>query len=335
MLLKELFLFSKRTISLAEDITLTRILFLSLLLIFIVGCDDNQSQKTSVYSSANFIAQANVLLDEYQSESTFMGSVVILKNGDPLLARTIGYANVSQRIFNSESTQYRIGSVSKSYTAALIFQAIEQEKLSLDTKLVEFFPNFPEAERITIEHLLQHRSGIASYTKDPSFWEYHTVGISKSELLSRVSNMPHGFAPGSGAEYSNSNYFLLACILELIYNQSYSEVLRQQITTPFNFANTAHPEWPNIRAEEALSYQFSASWSELPNTHFSASFGAGSLVTTASDLANFMHQLSTGNIVSEASLRLMQSQKNGFGMGLELISVAEQEGYGHGGKIDG
>ncbi|MBB6086691.1 serine hydrolase domain-containing protein [Wenzhouxiangella marina] len=264
-----------------------------------------------------------------------MGSVVILEDGETIFDASVGYANLSQSVPNDQHTLYRIASISKPYTAAMVFRAIEQERLALDASLSDFFPTIPEAEGISIEHLLQHRSGIANYTGDASFRDYHVEGIAREDLLRLIERLPREFAPGEDARYSNSNYFLLALILEALYEQSYAELIQSLIAEPLGLTNTFHPTEVGSSAQEALSYEREEDWITMPTTHPSSSFGAGSIVATTSELARFMNALMEGSIVSAESLSLMQSTRGGHGMGLQQLSVGSRTAYGHGGMVDG
>ncbi|WP_165831970.1 MULTISPECIES: serine hydrolase [Gammaproteobacteria] len=310
-------------------------MFTLLLIQWVAGCSDHEGTQGSERFDAEYAEKAEQVLTEHQQSSAFMGNIVVLKNGQQIFQYSSGFSQIEENLRNSESTGFRIGSVSKIYTAAAIFKAIEQGRLSLDDILGEYFPMIESAERITIAHLLQHQSGIANYTSEPSFRNYHVEGITKEELLNVISSMPREFDADSQTQYSNSNYFLLANILETVYQLPYAEIINNEIVQPLQFSNTYHPLSKTLSEKEAASYDYTGTWELLPTTSPSSSFGAGSLVSTADEVGFFLHQLMIGNVVNESSLISMKDIERGFGMGLQQISAGAYNGFGHGGKVDG
>ena len=160
-----------------------------------------------------------------ENNNKFMGSVAISENGKIIYTNFVGYSDVETKTKPNENTKYRIGSISKSFTSVLIMKAIEENKISLTTKINHYFPEIKNAEKITISNLLNHRSGIHNFTDDESYLTWLTQKKSEKDLVTIIKNGGSDFEPDSKAEYSNSNYVLLSFILEKIYGKSYSDLL--------------------------------------------------------------------------------------------------------------
>lgn len=272
------------------------------------------------------------ILDENQK---FMGSVAISKNEKLIYTKTIGMADVEKNISANPNTKYRIGSTSKMITAAMIFRAAEMGKLSLNTPINKFFPQLPNAEKITIENLLNHRSGLFSVTSDPTFFDWRTKNKTRSELLAIIENGAVQFAPNEKAAYSNSNYILLSFILEDVFKKSYDEVLQELISTPLNLKNTYLGKNINTRKNETHSYKKSDNWTQQPETNTSIPLGAGGITSTPQELVIFMDALFSEKIISQESLTQMTSITDGYGMGIFPKEINEKVGYDHPGTIDG
>lgn len=176
------------------------------------------------------------------SRNLAMGTLTISKNGKVRYQRAIGYASFEgeKKIPANVDTKYRIGSVSKMYTAAMIFQLIEEGKVNPDQKLTTYFPDLPNADRITIANLLNHRSGLHNYTDGTNYPEWMDKPKTNDEMLRIIKEKGPDFDPGTRAEYSNSNYLLLGYIIEKITGQSYEKVLKDRITSKIKLSETAY-----------------------------------------------------------------------------------------------
>lgn len=167
------------------------------------------------------------ILTSLESNNTVMGSMFITKNNEDVYSRSIGFSSLEDKIKSSEKTKYRIGSITKMYTATMIFQLVDDSKLNLDQHLSDFFPKIKNAGNITIGNLLSHRSGIYNLTRSDDFNPYKMQ--LKREMLAKIEKSEPDSEPNIKTEYSNTNFILLGYILEEIYNQPYSEILKSQI----------------------------------------------------------------------------------------------------------
>ena len=289
---------------------------------------------TSFAQEQKFLALDSLfqILDE---NNRFMGSLSISENGKIAYSKTIGKADLASGKSSDNLTKYRIGSISKMFTACLIFQAIEENKLSLKQNINRFFPKITGAKEISIGNLLNHRSGIHNYTNDTSYFNYYTTLKSQKEMLEIIQASGSDFKPNSKAEYSNSNYILLSFILEKIYKKSYEELLDIKIIQPQGLKNTYFGKKLELAKNECASYRFSGKWELENETHSSVSLGAGGIVSTTEDLLFFITKLFEGKIINTASLEQMMKLEDGFGMGIFSVPFYDKKGFGHTGGIDG
>ena len=289
---------------------------------------------TSFAQEQKFLALDSLfqILDE---NNRFMGSLSISENGKVAYSKTIGKAELASGKSSDNLTKYRIGSISKMFTACLIFQAIEENKLNLKENINRFFPKIANSKEITIGNLLNHRSGIHNYTNDTSYFNYYTALKSQKEMLEIIQAGGSDFKPNSKTEYSNSNYILLSFILEKIYKKSYEELLDIKIIQPLGLKNTYFGKKLELAKNECASYRFSGKWELEKETHSSVSLGAGGIVSTTEDLLFFITNLFDGKIIQTSSLEQMMKLEDGFGMGIFSVPFYDKKGFGHNGGIDG
>ncbi len=300
--------------------------FISFLFVLFSATSFAQEQKFLTLDSLFQILDVN---------NRFMGSLSISENGKVTYSKTIGKADLASGKSSDKLTKYRIGSISKMFTACLIFQAIEENKLSLTQNINRFFPKITSAKEISIGNLLNHRSGIHNFTNDTSYFNYYTASKSQKEMLEIIQASGSDFKSNSKAEYSNSNYILLSFILEKIYNKSYEELLDIKIIQPQGLKNTYFGKKLELAKNECASYRFSGKWELEKETNSSVSLGAGGIVSTTEDLLFFISNLFAGKIINTASLEQMTKLEDGYGMGIFPVPFYDKKGFGHTGGIDG
>jgi CubicO group peptidase (beta-lactamase class C family) len=273
------------------------------------------------------------ILTSLESNNTVMGSMFITKNNEDVYSRSIGFSSLEDKIKSSEKTKYRIGSITKMYTATMIFQLVDDSKLNLDQHLSDFFPKIKNAGNITIGNLLSHRSGIYNLTRSDDFNPYKMQ--LKREMLAKIEKSEPDSEPNIKTEYSNTNFILLGYILEEIYNQPYSEILKSQIADILDLNNTYYGDFINTKNNEALSYTFNEKWKKSNETHMSLPHGAGAIVSTPQEVTIFMNGLMEGKLISAKSLEQMKVITDGIGYGIGQFSMYDRSIYGHSGGIDG
>lgn len=310
--------------------------FLSLISVLLIFSCKKSEKNVSLKEATplNFSSKTDSILTAYEKKEEFMGSLELSHKGKPIYSKTIGYSEIETKKKADTNTKYRIGSVSKTFTAVLILKGIEENKLSLNETIDKYFPGIKNADKITIANLLQHRSGIHDYTRDEKFFEYRVKYKSPQAILSLISNYESDFTPNTQGEYSNSNYFLLSQILEKSYNKSYEKLLHEKITLPLALKNTYCGKQITPDNNESYSYNFSEEQAKFAETNMSITIGSGSIVSTPKDLNKFMTALFTGKLLSTESLALMKTIKDNYGMGVFQYKITDRKGFGHRGHLD-
>lgn len=265
-----------------------------------------------------------------------MGSIAISANGALVYQNAIGSIQINGDVKTPATikTKYRIGSISKMFTASMIFQLIEEGKLSLTTPLASYFPQLPNASKITIGEMLDHRSGLHNFTNDSLYASYMGKPMSEPEMLAIFAKEKPDFEPDAKADYSNTNFVLLGYIVEKITGKPYPEELKKHITSKIGLADTYYGGKTNPANNEAYSYTYGSQWKQMSETDMSVPGGAGAIVSTPADLVKFIEALFAGKLISESSLAQMKTMKENFGMAMFIIPFNEKQGYGHNGGID-
>lgn len=296
-----------------------------------------------VVYSAGFSQSLNTkkldsLLSAISDHHLGMGSLAISKNGKVIYQRAFGSASLAEggNVAATPATKYRIGSISKMFTAVLVFQLIEEGKLQLTTTLDQFFPELPQAKVITIRDLLYHRSGLHDYTKDSGFETWLDQPKTHEELLSFISSMGPDFTPDEKASYCNSNFLVLSYIAEKITGKSYAQLLTDRITSKQGLKNTYYGNGTDIRKGESTSYKYAAGkWVKDTETNLDLHSGAGAIVSTPADLTRFAEALFAGKLISRKSVDAMKTLVDYYGMGMFAFPFMQRTAFGHGGRIDG
>jgi D-alanyl-D-alanine carboxypeptidase len=300
-----------------------------LLLLVLSGCLVNAQHN-------NRIEKLDSLFDIVNSKEKGMGSISIFSNGKEFYQRSIGYSEVAKNLEANAITKYRIGSITKTFTAVAIMQLIEEDKLKMSSYLSDFFPEVPNSEKITLEHLLRHESGIFNVTDDEDFTTWMKKSQTREAMLKRIIKNGTLFEPGDETRYSNSNYLLLSYIAEIVEKKDYAAIVGDRIINKLHLKNTFYGGKINAEDNQARSYvKAKSNWEVTPETDMSVPMGAGGLVSTPKDLNTFYYNLFEGNLVLKASLVAMKTTKDGTGLGLMKLTFNEFEVYGHGGGIDG
>jgi len=273
--------------------------------------------------------------DAIEKNDRLMGNVAIVKNGTAVYQRAIGYADVASLQKATTATKYRIGSISKTYTAALIFKAIDEKKIKLNDLLSQYYPAITNANKITLQQLLNHHSGIHNFTDDKDYLEWHKEYRSEAQMLALIIKIGSDFEPGTQAAYSNSNYVLLSYILEKIYKKPYAAILEEKILKPLKLTETQFVNAVTAEKNEAHSYLYTDHWNITTETHSSIPLGAGGIQATPTDILKFATALFEGKIISKKSLEQMQYLQDNYGAGLFMSSFKNHTLYGHTGGIDG
>jgi D-alanyl-D-alanine carboxypeptidase len=275
------------------------------------------------------------LLDVLAANNKTMGSLAISKDGKLIYQKSVGYSSVEAKTPADARTKYRVGSISKIFTGVIIFQLIEEKKLTLETTLDKYYPQMPNAAKITIGQLLSHHSGLFNITNAPGFGTYMTTPQTHEQLIEKMAALKPEFEPGEKYKYSNTNFILLGYIAEKITGKPYPELVKKRIIDKIGLKDTYYGGKINTGANEALSYSYVGSWKPASESDMSIPGGAGAMVSTPTDLDKFIEALFAGKLISAASLEQMKPSTENYGMAMHKTPFKEKTGYGHGGAIDG
>jgi D-alanyl-D-alanine carboxypeptidase len=278
--------------------------------------------------------------DSLENNHQTMGSFAIAKNGKIVYSRSVGFSAIdsTQKIPATNMTLYRIGSVTKTFTATMIFQLIEEGKISLYTTLDQYFPQIPDSKKITIDMLLRHRSGLYNYViyQQDSGWIKRPQA--KESILDIIATGKPSFPPNRQVAYCNSGYFLLKCIIESINGLSYNENLQNRICMKLQLKNTLSPPDGQPKDNEALSFSLvDNKWVLIIDNYFPNITGVGDILSTHSDLLIFMDALLDGKLTAVNSLHSMKDFRGSgvFGRGIMKINYEKLSGFGHRGDTFG
>jgi CubicO group peptidase (beta-lactamase class C family) len=294
---------------------------------------------TTSYSQALDKAKLNQFFDRLNEKNKAMGSLAVVHDGNVLYSRAIGYSqiNVTGKKHSTALTRYRIGSITKMFTAAMIFQLVEEGKLKLSDTLDKFFPQIPNAGKITVSQMLAHRSGIFDITRDRDFRSWKMNAKTKDEMLAIIAKGKPVFEPGEKTEYSNSGFVLLGYIVEKVGGKTYTEALKERITAKIGLKDTYFGIGKTeIGKNESFSFNYINDWKQETETDLSIPGGAGAIVSTPRDLAKFIQTLFAGKLVTQESLASMKPVgKDEIGLGVFQYQLDGKTFYGHGVGIDG
>jgi len=271
-------------------------------------------------------------------------AVIVVKDGKTILRKGYGMADLELGIPVDPGMVFRIGSVTKQFTAAAIMLCVERGLLSLDDDVTKFLPGYPtQGRHISIEHLLTHTSGVRSYTGLPSFLSNMRKDYSVAEMIELFGPQPMEFQPGEKWAYSNSGYFLLGAILEKVSGMSYEEFMKQSIFQPLGMDHTAYGSEAPIIPKRVHGYEKGPDgWINAAYLSMTQPYAAGSLVSNVDDLATWDAALTAGKLLRKETLvrmwtpyKLAGGDVTGYGYGWAISRFEGHPVIGHGGGING
>ncbi len=285
------------------------------------------------YAQCSNVNKLDSFFSAIAANNKGMGSIAISKNGKLQYCHSIGYKllNGDRTDTADAKTKYRTGSITKMITAVMIFQLIEEGKLSLQSTLDSYLPDIPNAHLITIENLLRHQSGLHNFP---------TVRFGRSiktheEMLAIIKSRRAKSLPGLKFDYNNTNYVLLGLIIEKISGKLYETVVKENIISKTGLTDIYCGHETSINNNECYSYKFKKRWKQSPVTNMSIPGASGNIIATPVALTEFMDALFAGKLISMKSLTQMESMRDGgYGMGMMQFPYQAKDVFGHTGAID-
>jgi len=271
-------------------------------------------------------------------------SIGLRRGDDVLMVKAYGLADIEHDVPATGETVYRIGSLTKQFTAAAVMQLVEAGKIGLDDPITDYLPDYPtQGYDVTIRHLLQHTSGIKSYTGLEAWRPKVPLDLTDEELVALFKDEPFDFAPGEKFLYNNSGYYLLGMIIEQASGESYREYMQTHLFQPQGMTGSSYCDERPIIPGRAEGYV--AQDGELLNDaplSMNQPGAAGALCSTTWDLLAWTADLREGEVVSEESYHLMTTKgvlndesETGYGFGLAINSLEGHDRVAHGGGING
>lgn len=304
------------------------------------------SGHVAAQTAAQKAAKMDEVLTAANKNRLFNGTVLVAENGKVIYKKGFGKANMEWNIPNTPDTRFRLGSITKQFTATLILQLVEQGKIKLDGKITDYLPDYRKdvGEKVTVHQLLNHTSGIPSYTSMPNFEsEVSRNPYVVADFVKKYASGDLEFEPGSKFSYNNSGYFLLGAIIEKVTGQSYEQVIKEKILDPLGMKNTGYDHHGTILERRASGYEKTGDgYRNASYLDMSLPYAAGSLYSTVEDLYLWDQALYTDRVLSAQSKDLMykpnldnyaygwQIARAKLGTGTETVAAIK-----HGGGING
>lgn len=297
------------------------------------------SPSTHAQTNGGYASQAEVLMKDYVQNELFSGTVLVARNGKPILRKGFGHASREWAIPNAAGTRFRIGSIAKPFTATAILRLVDEKKLKLDEPFKTYLSGMPAAwGKVTVRDLIAHTSGIPSYTQHKDFGDkLIRLEHTPQQLIDLVKAAPLDFEPGSKFEYNNTGYIILGLIVEAVSGLSYRDYLEQKLLAPLNLVNSGYDDGRKIIQHAAQGYS-SVGDDVVRAVPVDMSFAgaAGAMYATVDDLLAWQQMLTSGKILSPASTAAMFADGgHRYGLGWFVSERFSRKVYEHGGTLPG
>jgi CubicO group peptidase (beta-lactamase class C family) len=287
---------------------------------------------------AQDVSRMDQVIQTYVSNKQFMGTALVARGDQVLLSNGYGSANLEWDIPNTPTTKFRLGSITKQFTAASILLLEERGKLKIADPIKNYLPDAPAAwDKVTIFHVLTHTAGIPSYTNGPEYLRLRPFQHTPEQLVALFRDKPLEFVPGEKMAYSNSGYVLLGYLMEKVSGETYQDFVQKNIFNPLGMKDSGYD------SNFAIIPRRAAGYSPGPNgmlnaefEHMSVPFSAGALYSTTEDLIRWEQGLFGGRLLSAASLGKMTTPfMNGYALGIGVNAAKGRKQISHGGGISG
>ncbi|MBK8517277.1 MAG: serine hydrolase [Saprospiraceae bacterium] len=312
-------------------------------LLFISGLFLNASIAQTIADKQLTTKFDQLLSDKFKSNETG-GTALVARKGQIIYKKAFGMANLELNIPMQTENVFRIGSITKQFTAIAILQLMEQGKLDLQDDITKFIPDYPtHGHKITIEHLLTHTSGIQSYTGMKDFDAISRLDKKPEELIAYFKNQPMEFAPGTKWNYNNSGFFLLGYIIEKVTGKTYPEYVEEKIFKTLGMTQSYYGSDSKIIKNRASAYsKVESGFVNAEPLSMTLPYSAGSLQSTVEDLFKWNQAVHSYKLVNKENLDkaftsyiLADGKKTNYGYGWSLGNIQGSPTIEHGGGIPG
>lgn len=283
----------------------------------------------------NLLSQdANI--DAIIQDSNFNGVILLAAKNQVLFSKGYGMANIEYSILNTPKIKFRLGSITKTFTATAIMQLIESNTICINDSIAKYL-TYPNGDKVTIFHLLTHTAGIPNLTEFPDFFDWVMKYSPVEKTIEHFKSKPLDFSPGYKYKYSNSGYILLSYIIELVTGNSYENYLKENIFSPLKMHNSGFDKNETIINNRAAGYHIQdGNLINAPFINMSNPSGAASLYSTVEDLYLFDQALYTNKLLNRNSITMMyEPYKENYGLGWIIENKFGRRLINHGGGIHG
>ncbi|MDB5209960.1 MAG: serine hydrolase [Sediminibacterium sp.] len=272
------------------------------------------------------------------------GAALVARKGEIIYKKAFGMANMELDVAMQADNIFRIGSITKQFTAVAILQLVEQGKLNLQDEITRFIPDYPVHEyRITIEHLLTHTSGIPDYAGLKDTVQRAKSDLTPARMIEVFKNLPMRFAPGTKWEYSNSGYFLLGYVIEKITGKTYADYLQENIFKPLGMTHSQYANDVTLIKKRATGYTLGEKgYVNAAYLSMTQPYAAGAIQSTVEDLFKWNQAVTSYKLVKKENLdkaftryTLADGKETAYGFGWRMGNVYESPSLWHGGLISG
>jgi D-alanyl-D-alanine carboxypeptidase len=271
-------------------------------------------------------------------------SVAVARDGRVVLARGYGMANLEHAVPATPDTVFHIASISKNILSAVVLRLVDEGKLRLDDDVTNYVPEAPtHGEHVTLRHLLNHTSGISSFTSLPTAADNERFDLTHKQVLELIQDRPPDFSPGTSWRYDNSAFYLAGMVVERVTKQEYGAYVREHVFQPLGMASTSLCDARMVVPHLASGYE--VDHGQLVNAaliSWKLPFAAGAVCATATDLLKWEAALDDGRVVGPSSLALMRTPttladgtKIDYGLGTRLGLLDGHRVLGHTGSGGG
>ena len=287
---------------------------------------------TTTAHAATHAEAIDALIRAYHQQKQFNGSALVAERGKVILERGFGDANMEWQIPNAPDTRFRLGSITKQFTSMVIMQLVGEGKIKLEDKVTVYLPDYRKetGDRITVHMLLNHTSGIPSYTGLPGFMETAARNPYKvSDFIKKYASNDLEFEPGTKYAYNNSGYFLLGAIIEKVTGKSYEDVIRGRIFEPLGMKDSGYDHSAAVIPHRAAGYVLrGGNYENADYMDTSIPFSAGSLYSTVQDLYKWDRALYTDKLLAPALKQQLFTpglQSYGFGWVIQTMKLVDDK----------
>jgi CubicO group peptidase (beta-lactamase class C family) len=277
-------------------------------------------------------------MDAAVKQGRFTGDVLVARDGRIIFSKGYGMANLEFDIPNAPHTKFRLGSITKQFTAASILLLQERGKIDVQDPVCKYVENCPAAwNEVTIHHLLTHTGGIPSFTGFPDYQKTMMIPTTMDGLLARFRDKPLEFKPGEKWNYSNSGYVLLGHVIEKVAGESYERFIQKNIFEPLKMHDTGYDTQDKILKNRATGYTLiNGKPANSKPIDMSIPHAAGALYSTVGDLFKWNEALFSDKLLTVKSRELMMTPvKNNYAYGLAVETKYNRKMVSHGGGING